>query len=280
MIIYADVLFILNMYVNFFILKLTFAVCKSKTRLWRLILASLLGALGAFYILLPYTNFFTDFLFRIFISSLLVLVAVGFNTVKCFIRHVGVFFGASFLYAGAMLGLWAVFKIKGIAIKGSVVYMDISPVILIMSTLICYIIISVIRFFSSRHAPTASRCKLSLTANEKTVDITAIVDTGHSLSDAITGKSVIIIDGAVAKKLFEFVPDLYTLQSAGELSGFRVIPYSSVGGHGLLVAFSPQRLIARLDGAADTELTALCAITNEPLGEDYRAIISPEALNI
>lgn len=279
MVIYADVLFVLNMYVNFFILKLTFAVCKVKVGFMRLILSSLFGAAGSFYILLPYTNFFTDILFRIFVSSVSILIAAGFETLKSFVRQVGVFFAASFLYAGVMIGLWATFKIKSIAVKGSVVYMDISPAILIISTLLCYIIISLIRFFTSRHAPLANRCNLSVTANGKTAEVTAIVDTGHSLTDAITGKSVIIIESGVGKKLFGFLPSLDSLQNKAQPSLFRVIPYSSVGGHGLLVAFAPQKITAQIEGKNEIELTALCAITSEPLGEDYRAIISPEALN-
>ena len=279
MVIYADVLFILNMYVNFFILKLTFAVCKIKVAFWRLILSSVFGAVSSFYILLPNTNFLTDILFRIFVSSVLILIATGLVTPRSFVRQVGVFFAASFLYAGVMLALWAVFKIKSIAVKGSVVYMNISPAILIISTLFCYIIISLIRFFTARHAPNASRCNLKVTANEKTVNITAIVDTGHSLTDAITGKNVIIIESSVAKKLFDFVPRIDTLQNESGQSLFRVMPYSAVGGHGLLVAFSPQKITAEIEGKNSIEITALCAITNEPLGEDYRAIISPETLN-
>ena len=277
MVIYADVLFVLNMYVNFFILKLTFALLKVKTAFLRLILASLLGAAGAFYILLPTTNFLSDILFRLFMSLALILVAAGYKNVKILLRQVGVFFAASFLYAGVMIGLWAVFKIKTIAVKGGVVYMDISPAVLIISTLICYIIISLIRFFTARQAPLANRCSLTIMAGQKMVTATAIIDTGHSLTDAITGKSVVVIDSTVANGLFDPLPTINDLQNCPS-AGFRVVPYSAVGGHGLLVAFTPGKITAQIGQNNPLEINALCAVTNEPLGDDYSAIISPDAL--
>lgn len=277
MVIYADVLFVLNMYVNFFILKLTFALLKVKAAFLRLFLASLLGAAGAFYILLPTTNFLSDILFRLFMSLILILVASGYKNIKILLRQVGVFFAASFLYAGVMIGLWAVFKIKTIAVKGGVVYMDISPAVLIISTLICYIIISLIRFFTARQAPLANRCSLTITAGQKLVNATAIIDTGHSLTDAITGKSVVVVDSGVAKGLFGTIPTINDLENCPK-SGFRVVPYSAVGGHGLLVAFTPSKITAKIGQNPPLELNLLCAVTDEPLGDDYSAIISPDAL--
>ena len=133
------------------------------------------------------------------------------------------------------------------------------------------------RFFTARQAPTAHRCSLTITAWQKTENVTAIIDTGHSLTDAITGKSVIVINSAVAKALCGDLPTINDLQNCPQ-AGFRVVPYSAVGGHGLLVAFSPQKITAQINENPPLELNAVCAITGEPLGDDYAAIISPDAL--
>ncbi|MBQ3562612.1 MAG: sigma-E processing peptidase SpoIIGA, partial [Clostridia bacterium] len=44
LVVYADVLIVLNLFVNFFILKFTCLLCKEQCRFGRVILASLVGA--------------------------------------------------------------------------------------------------------------------------------------------------------------------------------------------------------------------------------------------
>lgn len=275
MTVYADVLIVLNLYVTFFILNLTCRICKDATRFFRLFLASLFGGFSSLYIFLPTLGFVTDCLYRLFVSSGVILIALGFGSLRGFLRRIGIFFIASFLYAGAMMGLWAVLNTKAIAIKGGVVYMDISPTFLIISTLICYLIISLIRFLNKRQAYKGKRVSLSISLGDKTVKTTALVDTGHSLLDPITERPIIIIESSVAMELLGFLP---AEGDASKIPGYRVIPYSAVGGHGLLNAFKPSDIQALISSEKNITVSALVAISNEPLGEDYRAIISPETL--
>lgn len=278
MTVYADVLILLNLYVTFFILQFTYRISKITVKFSRLFLAALFGGFSSLYIFLTPLGFIVDCLYRFLVSAIVVLISSGFGSVRSFLRKIGLFFVSSFLYAGAMLGIWAVLDVKGIAINGGIVYMNISPVFLIVSTLICYFIISLIRFFGARQAYRGKRAELTLFYKNERVKITALVDTGHSLSDPITNKPVIIIEDSVAEKLLGFSLKQSLEEYAKLLPGFRMIPYSAVGGHGLLTAFVPEKISLEIPLQKAINITALVAVTNEPLGDDYKAIISPETI--
>lgn len=281
MIVYVDVLIVLNLFVNFFILKLTAHICKDGYKTFRIISGSLVGALFSLYIFLPSSHTVVEVAFRLAMSGVITVISFGFDTLKSLIRRISVFFAASFIYAGCMLGVWYLFKPNRLAINNGIVYVDISPLVLIVATVVSYLVLSVIRFFSVKQAFSGKRCKLIIIKGERKIDVTALVDTGHSLSDSLSDRPVIIIDTPTATKLFDTVPTLEAVSKGGDvIKGFRMIPYSSVGGHGLLPAFEPDILKAEIDNKSIEINRPLLAISKEPLGEDYRAIISPDSLNI
>lgn len=278
MVVYADVLITLNLFVNFFILKFTCRICREEVPFFRLIFAALVGAAFSLYIFLPPTGMITETMFRLVISALIVLLAFGFNSIKSLVRRVAVFFAVSFLYAGVMMGIWAVWKPDQLAINNGVVYLDISPAVLIIATLVGYVTLSLIRFFSEKQAYAGRRCRLKITYNQKEVIFTALTDTGHSLTDALSGKDVIIIEKSLAVKLCEKITTAVTTLNDETPKGFRLIPYSVVGGRGLLPAFSPDK-VELLEGEKSTEIEGvLIGVSEVPLGEDYKGIVSPVTL--
>lgn len=279
MTVYADVLIFLNLFVNFFILQLTSKICKDGYRLFRMILAAFVGSIFSLYIFLPQSSILVESLFKFTVSSVIVLICFGFDSIKSFLRRTGIFFLVTFLYGGLMLVIWTVLKPNNMAINNGVIYLDISPTILITATVLSYLIISLIRRVSNKQAALADRYSLTLTNNGSFVKITALADTGNSLSDSITGKPVIIIENKVAKRLNIDIPSLEAIctGNASAPNGFRMIPYSFVGGMGMLPAFKIES--ATVEGDEKKVLSdILIAVSNSPLGEDYNAIINPEIL--
>ena len=281
MIVYADVLIFLNTFVNFFILQLTSKICKDGYRLFRIITASMLGAVFSLYIFLPPLPFFLEALLKLVISAVIVLTCFGYDSLKGLIRRVAVFFLSSFLYGGIMLTIWTVLKPDNMAINNGVVYLDISPIILISATLISYLCLSIIRFFGKRQAAMGKRCDITIETELGKTKVAGLFDTGNSLTDSLTGKSVIIIEKGVAEKLFVELPTTENVM-AGKVqncTNFRVIPFSSVGGNGIITAFKPQKLVINFDDKQMSLENILIGISKEPLGSDYKAIVNPDILN-
>lgn len=280
MTVYADVLIFLNTFVNFFILSLTSKICKDGYRLYRIILASLVGAAFSLYIFLPQMNIFAENLLKLIVSAVTVLICFGFDSLRGLLRRVAVFFIASFLYGGLMLFIWSVLKPDNLSIQNGIVYLDISPIILLLSTLICYLVISLIRFFARRQGGGAKRVTLIIETDFGATSIIALTDTGNSLTDNITGCPVIIIESLAAKELLAVLPthDSILAGNIPKNSGFRLLPYKTVGGNGLIPAFRPKSVYLKLENEKRQISNVLIAISEQKLGDDYKAIINPDVL--
>lgn len=284
MVVYADVLIFLNTFVNYFIIHITSLIAKNDARFWRQILASCIGALFSLCIFIPVDNIVIEMLIRLIASCVIVLCCYGFKTIKNFLRLMAIFYVVSFLYVGIMMGLWFLFKTSKIVINSGVVYFDVSPIILIVSTLISYFIIKIYRRISDRHADSAQRCKLNIKYNNSSISIDAMVDSGHSLTDLFTAAPVIVVDkksinDLLGQKEYQLILGNGDLTDSKIKDRYRLIPYRSIGGQGLLPAFrcDTAEIIIKKEVVKNIN-KPIVAISNVDLGEDYSAIISPEML--
>lgn len=81
---------------------------------------------------------------------------------------------------------------------------------------------------------------VKLTYKGKTVTLTALLDTGNTLHDPLTGGQVLVVGADVAKALTGLTPAALRdpVGSLGVLPGLRLIPYQTVGNKGFLLAVS------------------------------------------
>ena len=95
----------------------------------------------------------------------------------------------------------------------------------------------------------------------KQISLTALKDTGNTLTDPVSGCKVLVVDGAVAYTLLGLSRDalekpLETLASQ-TVPGLRLLPYHSVGQPaGLLLGFRPQKIC--IDGVPVHQIVAFC----------------------
>lgn len=105
---------------------------------------------------------------------------------------------------------------------------------------------------------------VTISHGQRSVEVLALADTGNGLRDGITGESVLVADVVTAEKLLgltkEALLDPVSTMTGNPGSGFRLIPYQTVGQKGTfllalrcdrveidgritggLVAFAPQR---------------------------------------
>lgn len=109
----------------------------------------------------------------------------------------------------------------------------------------------------------------------------ALVDTGNSLCDPVSGLPVMVVSPAALRELLgEYYP-LFLLPDPTEIleaaacldalrGRLRLVPYSAVGAKGFLVAFRPDAL--RVGGEETREL--LVALSPSASGEGHDAILS------
>lgn len=285
MVVYIDILFILNLFVNYFIILAAEKLCRTPAKFIRRILSAALGAAFSFSIFFD-MGFVLLVLIRFVCAAAMVFVAFGFNNIKLFLRLVASMLCVSFLYAGIMMALWLLFKPSGMAINNGVVYFNISPAVLIVSTLVSYAALQLIRKFV-RHPPAENGYyDIKIALGDSTAALKALLDTGHALSDLFSDAPVIVAEYGAVKGIIPAGAHDYFLYKTGEdnipmplKSRIRLIPFKSVGGDGVLPAFVCDMAEVKFKGQVSAVSKAIIAVSPSALGDGYSALISNDLIN-
>ena len=182
-VIYIDVLIFVNFIVNYFILLATQRICRQRAGTLRIFLADALASVCSLAVFLPETGAISGVMLRLAVSSAVVLTAFGFRDCKRFFSLLGGFFAVSFAYAGICFGIWAVFKPKGMIIKNDIVYFDVSPLLLICTSAVCYVLLMLLKKHFSKDEGTSLEYTVEITINGQTSSLKGFLDTGNMLYD-------------------------------------------------------------------------------------------------
>lgn len=273
LVVYADILVILNLIVDYFLLSVSAAILRVKLSVFRQLASAAVGALSSLYIFAPNLGIIIDVIFRAAVCAVMVLCAFGFRGAKRFLRAAGVLFLVTCGFGGIMSAVWSIFKPHGMTVVNSVVYFNISPAVLIGVSVITYLLFMLLKAIFSRTSELAERCEITVTAEEKSITMDAIVDTGNSIKDYLSGSEVIIADREFVKALLgSDSPDTDTRLN----SRYRILPLSTVSGGGTLDGFRCDSAVIS-NGERTVKLEKpILAVSKTPLRDDYQAIVNPE----
>lgn len=272
MVVYADVLIILNFLVDYFLIRLTAVISHSTYKAYRILLACAFGGVSSLCIFLPSLNFVLDILLKLSLAFITTLITFGFNCIKAFLRNTAIFFAVSFAYAGAMLLLLQTLTPQNMTVNNSFVYFNISPVMLIVFSVAAYFIAAILRHFLSKNQSEADSCKISFFANKKQIDTTALIDSGNSLNDAFGMSDIIIADKKICDSLFS------SLSSDEKKSRYRAIPCNTVSGTEILDGYRADKAVI-FSESINTELyRPIIAVSKTPMSSEAKAIINPRSI--
>ena len=277
--IYIDVLFVVNLAINYAILlcmKCLLKLCSKPARL----LGG--GALGALYACIVYTTdvpLLSSVAIRILFASAIVGASFGFVSTACIVKRTVIFIALTVAMGVAMLGILYFTKLGiklGGVVKNGVFYFDIPLHYILLCTFGAYALILILEKVFKK-ATSRSFSKIIIYRFGKAVELTALVDTGNMLSDPLTGRKVIIAEAGILAPLFNFcIEDVLkeNFEYGSLPDGFRLIPYCSIGKkNGLLAAFVPD--MVEIDSIkSDNTITAVFNGVLSGSG-DYNALIGP-----
>lgn len=270
-----DVLIFLNTLVDYFLLLASCKITGAKTTTARTVLAAFIGGISSTYIYLPQQKVIVEFLYKTAIAFLLTLVCYKFSGVKGYLKNVAVFLGVSCAYGGIMFALWIIFKPYGMVINNSVVYFNISPLMLVIFSAVGYIVFTLSFKIFKKSSPDALRCDITVTADGKEIKLRAIADTGNSLEDIFSDSDIIIADKSKVVSLFGNIDRLENSQYAHL---YRLLPCNTVSGDGSLEGFRCERAYLQANGKKILLKKPILAVSKAPLNDDYDAIINPKIL--
>ncbi len=278
MIIYADILIVLNAYVDYMLIYSAEKLFRHEIKLFRRLLGAFVGALTSLTIFIPIESDLISFSIGIISSILISIVAFGFKSVKITAKCCLTMYILSCTYSGIMFILWRITQNNSIIINNNIVYLNISPLFLIISTVVCYAVISFASRILSRRR-SIPKCNVDITLGDHCVSLRAMVDTGNTLYDSLSGLAVIIIDEISAYSLLGVnlnEIDIDTLISL-DLSGYRLIPCTTAAGKCCLPAFRPDNIMLSIDGEYSF-IKAYIAVSNSKFSNEFSAIIGAHSI--
>lgn len=275
LIVYADVLVFLNMLVDYFLLLATSKIVDKDFKTSRIAISSFLGGISALYIFLPQQNIFVDFVYKSATAFVLSAVCFESHTIKEYLKNTGVLFSVTCGYAGLMFALWNIFKPYGMVINNSVVYFDISPVILVCCSVGGYLIFTFLWKIFGKSAVYAEKCDITVCADGKNILLKAIADTGNSIEDVFGKNEIIIADKSAVERLFGKT-DVYC--NSNLKKRYRILPCSTVSGYDMLEGYRCDGAVLESGGKKTVLKKPVLAVSKVTLNDGYNAIVNPKIL--
>lgn len=229
-VIYADILIVINIIVNYLLLRATAAITGCNFKPTRFLLSACAGGIFSLIIFVDNITFILNLAIKTVFLSAMVLIAFGAKSLKTFLKCFGAFFLANFAFAGIMLGFTVALSPNAAIYKNGVVYFDINIFTLTITSVICYAVLNLISRFTKSRIPQKNIFPIRITYGGKTVEGKALFDTGNTLCDCFSGKPAIITEK-------DFISLLCENTEITDMKNFRLIPFTTIKNGGALPAF-------------------------------------------
>ncbi len=241
MVIYLDLVILLNSLADAVILFLTARLSGISLRKRKLLSATLLGSFYSLVSLIAPTVLQNAFV-RLFVSACMVRIAYGRQ--KMFFRILIVYYIISFVFGGMIYAFSA-------SVNTVNILENLNWNVFVLVTLISFCVLTILFRGTLRHNVNQEISSAKIERCGKNVSLQVLFDTGHTLHDPCSGDPVLTVWAESLMELLNeeersVIGQLETLGSLGCMEQlhtispgmFRVIPYRAVGvDRGHLLAF-------------------------------------------
>ena len=236
MTVYVDILIILNVIVNYFILLAVNKITRNHATRWRLCAGALVGGISSLLLFLENLGIIMTAL-KIVSGIIMVLISFKFKSIKTFARNVFWLFAICACFGGVTFLLYMLLKVDLMIYTNGIVYFDISLTFLVVATVVSYGVITVICKLTDKKAPKEKEYYVTIQKNGKFVSCMGLMDTGNNLREPFSDYPVVLMD----KKMFEeLIGKVLCLDDIEENDKIRLIPLWTVNGSSLVKAFRPD----------------------------------------
>ena len=250
MAVYADGVIFFNFLVDLLLILGTNRLTGHPMRIGRACAGAALGGLYSGVCLIPGFRFLGNTLWRV--VSLCAMSGIAFGLNRSGLRRMLLFVMLSMALGGMAMGIGGGSFISVILSAGALL-------------LICRVASGGIA--GRKHAV------VELRLGEKKRQLTALCDTGNLLTDPVTGETVMVAGGHIAREMLgltsQELADPIATMASGRIQGLRLIPYRAVGqSSGMLLAVKMDEV--RINGA---DAGKLVAFAPDPIRDDgYEAL--------
>jgi stage II sporulation protein GA (sporulation sigma-E factor processing peptidase) len=258
-VVYVDQVFIGSLVMNMMILWAAARLGKADYSRWRLMAGGGVGALYSLFMFIPAMAGYLGPGYKLLVSLLMVAVVFVPSPPKKMLALLAYFYISTFTLGGTVLGIISLLQKSTFDGQLTGVMQAVDAYLwhsILLAVVIYWLLGRIVPVvLRKRLMIPLLRADLTIYLGERKVSLSALLDTGNSLSDPLTGFPVIIVEYAAIK---EILPEQVcaVVESHGPDDGagilaalgenirpgyFRIIPYRSVGREsGWLLGFRPD----------------------------------------
>lgn len=263
--IYLDTLICVNLFVDYILICVTKRVLHIHAKTIKLLASALFGAVSSMSALFPFYSVFFSALWKIACAIIINLIAFGKSDFKKFCVRFITFLGLGMIMSSSVVILNNLFSTDKMIIYNDVIYFDISPFALLVTTGIVYLTIILYNKLTENRL----RCELHKvtlsTEHIKQLTFESAVDTGCNLREPFSGLPVILTE----EVLFE-----HTGINENKL---RVIPFSTISGSDIILGFKPDKV--EIDGK-EVKNGCYIGICKNKLNGEIKSLMGQELLEV
>lgn len=284
MVIYLDVLILINLYVTYFQILAVSVFTHRKTVWYRKLSAAGIGAVASLSIFIPQEMVLTLTLLKIFLCALIAFVAFGYTGFRAYAVSVLFLMLVSFVFSGLMLCVWLfAAPMKMLFINGTV-YFGVDTMTIILSTCAAYGVVRIIRYILDKNGKTDGKYTVIIKNNGRECSLSALADSGNGMVDCFSGLPVIVcrrdMCADVSPPAIEMIENNSDISDIGTqmIKGVRIMPFSTVGKGGLICMFKAESVV--IDDETNEEKYPVNALIGIVIGgrQEYEAIFNPKIL--
>lgn len=297
--VYLDMIFAVNLGMDWLILWVTAVCLKKSFSHWRLFLGALVGALYAVLLLLPSLTFLTVLGTKLVFSLIMIRIAFDWVSIQTFLKTLSAFYLVSFLAGGGIVGI--IYLVQGnnfsSFFNGALLLTNLPIFWLFPGILILFLVGFLGTYLFRKHLLKANYSLPTLIYfDQKCISAIGFVDTGNHLREPFTKRPVIILEASLFTDLLPIsFNNRYQITGTDELEllltklkntswekRVRLIPFSSLGTKGgLLLGLIADEVHIKLGEKTIKKANSIIGIYPGTLcaEKSYQALLHPELLN-
>jgi stage II sporulation protein GA (sporulation sigma-E factor processing peptidase) len=258
MVVYVDVLFAFNLFIDAFMLVMTGVMRKSTLVWWRIILAAIVGASYVLFIFLPSLSGMFHFTAKVLISLIIVWIAFGYRDWQRFGKHVAVFYVLNFVAAGGVIGVQQILQSQSEFFDG-IRFTSSGTVTIPLQLSIGFILLTISPIVWLFRQVVVSRRRMDAISkwvmpveigfSNYVIPCLGLLDTGNQLHEPMTGLPVMVCElhlweEIIPKDVYEIISKQAYQTSSVEwehADRIRYIPYRGIhSGVQVMIAIRPD----------------------------------------
>lgn len=284
--VYADLTFLINLTMDFLLLWMTARICRASVSYRRLLLAAFLGGIYGVGNLIAASTILYTIPAKVLVSCLLLFVALNPVTWQQFQKSFFIFYGLSFVAAGASMAA-AYLHPAAQGPSWSFYYLLLGAGALILISNYAE------RYFKQTLLPALLKYQVRLRFEDKSCRGEGFLDTGNGLRDPLTRRPIVIAEYAflqscLPEELNRAMSDelnedqrLEAISHSSWGSRLRLIPFSSLGKkNGMLIGLRCDEVGIKIGHREMLHKNLVVAIYPHKLSaeDDYQMLIPSEVV--